>query len=90
MMKRWFVVLMALPIGLIVLMNGASAQTTPTPYMTTVGVMVDSINSDTSSVINCFTEGSNGRFNTVNGDATLIMANRTPHTIICTINIKKN
>jgi hypothetical protein len=91
MINRWVVAIGGLFSALmIIIIPSASAQTSPTPYKNTVGVMIDSINGDTSTDINCFTEGSAGRFSTVNGDATLIMANRVPHTMVCVINIKKN
>jgi hypothetical protein len=81
---------MALPM----LIPGASAQTTtttPPPYTNTVAIMVDSLGGDTNAVINCMTEGSDGRFaSDDSGDATLIMANRTPSKIKCDITIKKN
>lgn len=95
MKKRWIAVAAALGIGLMVI-PGASAQTTtttPKPFMSTVGVMVDSINGDTSTVINCWTEGYDGRFASdlaSKGDATLLMVNRKPHLILCAINIKSN
>jgi hypothetical protein len=90
MKKRLFIVSAVVAFALL-LVPGASAQTTPTPYLNTVGIMVDSIGGDTNTVINCMTEGSDGRFaSDVGGDATLIMVNRTPHKIKCDITIKKN
>jgi hypothetical protein len=56
---------------------------------TTVGIYVDSKDGLTDTSINCFTEGDDGKFNTVDGDATLFMENRTPHKIWCVINIKR-
>jgi hypothetical protein len=63
----------------------AEAQTPPAPYNTTVAVMVDSLNGDTKSTIDCRRDG---QFETINGDATLIMVNRQPHKMICVITIR--
>lgn len=92
MINKWAVAIGAFFVALmIVIIPSASAQTSPNPYTDTVGIMVDSIGGDTNAVINCKTEGSDGQFKTgPEGDATLIMVNRTPHKIICEITIKKN
>jgi hypothetical protein len=70
----------------------ATADTTPftphDPYTTRVGVFIDSYNNDTSSYINCFTEGVQ-QPSGLEGDVTLFMENRSPHTIWCVITIKK-
>lgn len=90
MKKRWIAAIAAIGLGLMVI-PGASAQSTAPPFMNTIGIFVDSINGDTSTSINCWTEGHDGRFATgPEGDATLMMVNRTPHLILCAINIKKN
>ena len=56
---------------------------------TTVGIFIDSKDGLTDTSINCFTEGQDGKFTTVDGDATLFMENRTPHKMWCVINIKR-
>lgn len=93
MKKHWLVSIAALIIGFS-LIPSASAQTTtttPKPFTNTVAISIDSIYGDTTSTINCFTEGSDGKFESdLNGDATLIMANRQPHYMWCIISIKKN
>lgn len=89
MKKRWIATTLALGIGLAVMIPGAEAQSTTPPYANTIGIMVDSINGDTNTTINCFTEGYDGRFATTAGDGTLIMVNRLPHSMYCVINIKK-
>jgi hypothetical protein len=61
----------------------------PVVPKTTVGIFVDSKDGLTDTSINCFTEGDDGKFTTVDGDATLIMENREPHKMWCVINIKR-
>ena len=75
----------ALTAGVIAAQGSASATVPPPASNTTVGVMVDSIDGLTRTNINCYRDG---QFQTVNGDATLIMTNRTPHTMICVITIR--
>jgi len=69
--------------------NGAVAADDPPPppsQRTLVGVMVDSRDGTTESVINCLGDG---RHRTVNGDGTLFMPNLQPHTVICLISIRR-
>jgi len=91
MKKLWIAGIAAIGVGVSVI-SVASAQTStpPRPYSNTVGIYIDSIYGDTSGTINCWTEGSNGRFETgPEGDATLFMTNRQPHKIKCEISIKR-
>ena len=61
----------------------------PVTPKTSVGISIDSKDRLTDTSINCYTEGQDGRFNTVNGDGTLFMENREPHTMRCIIQIKR-
>lgn len=88
--KRMFIAAIMLGFVLMLIPSASAQTTTSNPYSNTVYITVDSINGDTSSTINCFTEGSDGKFESgPEGDATLIMVNRQPHYIWCVIGIKK-
>jgi len=65
--------------------TNVNAQTT-TPKVS-VGISIDQRSGPpTETTINCFGDG---RHSTVNGDGTLFMENRTPHTMLCSISIKR-
>lgn len=85
-MNRRLAGLAAVTFGVLVA-SPALAEDPPPPYNTTVAVMVDSLLGDTESTIDCHQDG---EFETVNGDATLIMTNRQPHTITCVIKIESS
>jgi len=61
----------------------ASAQS-PAPR-TSVGISIDGP-PNTATTINCVGDG---KHRTVNGDGTLFMENRTPHTMLCFIDIRR-
>jgi len=63
----------------------ASAQTSPPPRVS-VGISIDSKDGRTETTINCVGDG---KHRTVNGDGTLFMENRTPHTMLCFIDIRR-
>jgi hypothetical protein len=86
-MKRWTVAVVILALAALVTSSASAAPPPQSPHETTVGVMIDSEDGGTSTLIDC---GKDGSFSTVDGDGTLFMANRLPHRMTCVITIRSN
>ena len=76
-------------VGLIGTGVALAQDSDPVVPKTSVGISIDAKDDLTETNINCYTEGQDGRFNTVDGDGTLFMENREPHTMRCIIQIKR-
>jgi hypothetical protein len=73
------------PVGLWVNVVAAAPRQAPTPKVS-VGISIDAKVGRTETAINCVGDG---KHQTVNGDGTLFMENRTPHTMLCFITIRR-